>query len=81
MTTQDKQNLIDTLCEYGGCINITDYDIVIQDTDLLTHVYYNEDTDTLHYFAGDIWEDKHAEEIFPNDVELDMICRIITNDF
>jgi hypothetical protein len=35
MTTQDKQNLIDTLCEYGGCINITDYDIVIKATDLL----------------------------------------------
>ena len=41
----------------------------------------NEDEDKLQFFAGDIFEDKHAEEVFPTDAELDEIFNIVVNDF
>ena len=30
---------------------------------LLTHCYYNEETDKFHFTSGDMEEDKQAEEI------------------
>ena len=67
--------------EYGDLINISDYDFKIGGKPLLTHIYYNEDEDKLQFFAGDIFEDKHAEEVFPTDAELDEIFNIVVNDF
>lgn len=65
-------NLIDILNEYDGLLNITDFNLVVQGC-LLTHIYYNEDSDKIQYFAGDIVEDKYSEELFPTDEEFDKI--------
>lgn len=67
--------------EYGNLIIISDYDFKIGGRTLLTHIYYNEDEDKLQFFAGDIFEDKHAEEVFPTDAELDEIFNIVVEDF
>lgn len=67
--------------EYGDLLIISDYDFKIGGRTLLTHIYYNEDEDKLQFFAGDIFEDKHAEEVFPTDAELDEIFNIVVNDF
>ena len=72
-TKKDKMtNLIDILNEYEGLLNITDFNLVVQGC-LLTHIYYNEDFETVHFFAGDIVEDKYSEELFPTDEEFDKI--------
>lgn len=82
MTNEQMGILKNTLDEYGGLIVICDYDFKIHEgKTLLTHVYHNEETDKIHYFAGDIIEDKHAEEIFPNEKELDDIYNLITKNF
>ena len=72
-TKKDKiTNLIDILNEYGGLLEVIDFNLVVQGC-LLTHIYYNEESDKIQYFAGDIVEDKYSEELFPTDEEFDKI--------
>lgn len=72
-TKKDKMtNLIDILNEYGGLLEVIDFNLVVQGC-LLTHIYYNEESDKIQYFAGDIVEDKYSEELFPTDEEFDKI--------
>ena len=65
-------NLIDILNEYDGLLGVIDFNLVVQGC-LLTHIYYNEESDKIQYFAGDIVEDKYSEELFPTDEEFDKI--------
>ena len=65
-------NLIDILNEYDGLLEVIDFNLVVQGC-LLTHIYYNEESDKIQYFAGDIVEDDYAEELFPTDEEFDKI--------
>ena len=65
-------NLIDILNEYDGLLEVIDFNLVVQGC-LLTHIYYNEESDKIQYFAGDIVEDKYSEELFPTDEEFDKI--------
>ena len=65
-------NLIDILNEYDGLLEVIDFNLVVQGC-LLTHICYNEESDKIQYFAGDIVEDDYAEELFPTDEEFDKI--------
>lgn len=65
-------NLIDILNEYDGLLGVIDFNLVVQGC-LLTHIYYNEESDKIQYFAGDIVEDKYSEELFPTNEEFDKI--------
>ena len=73
-------NLISIVEDYGGLIVVSDLGIKAQGS-LLTHIFYNEDTDTLQFFAGDMVNDKNAEEVFPNEEEMETIYAEITDNF
>ena len=73
-------NLISIVEDYGGLIVVSDLGIKVQGS-LLTHIFYNENTDTLQFFAGDIVNDKYAEEVFPNEEEMETIYAEITDNF
>ena len=73
-------NLISIVEDYGGLIVVSDLGIKVQGS-LLTHIFYNENTDTLQFFAGDMVNDKYAEEIFPNEEEMETIYAEITDNF
>jgi hypothetical protein len=80
MTTTDRQNIIDILKEYGGCIEVSDFKLTIQH-DELTQVCYDEESDTLRFYAGDMLLDDNAEEVFPDVEELEMIYNLIANEY
>ena len=73
-------NLISIVEDYGGLIVVSDLGIKVQGS-LLTHIFYNENTDTLQFFAGDMVNDKYAEEIFPNEEEMETIYAEIADNF
>ena len=73
-------NLISIVEDYGGLIVVSDLGIKVQGS-LLTHIFYNENTDTLQFFAGDMVNDKYAEEIFPTEEEFEEIFVKITDNF
>ena len=69
-------NLIDILNEYEGLLNIINFNLVVQGC-LLTHIYYNEDFETVHFFAGDVVIDEYSEELFPTDEEFNKIYDLV----
>lgn len=66
--------------EYGDSINIEDGELVAQGC-LITEVVFNEETDELEYYAGDMEIDKYAEQVFPNETEIEEIFDYIINNF
>ena len=66
--------------EYGDGINIEDSELVAQGC-LITEVVFNEETDELEYYAGDMEIDKYAEQVFPNETEIEEIFDYIINNF
>ena len=80
MDKSKMHDLISIVDEYGGLIVVEDLDIVVGHS-LITHIFYNEDTDTLQFFAGDMVNDKYAEEVFPNEEEMETIYAEITDNF
>ena len=72
--------LIGIVYQYGGSLIVPDLDIKIQGN-LLTHIMYNEDSDILQFFAGDLEEDDYVEEVFPTDEELEEIFKEVTDNF
>jgi hypothetical protein len=57
-------------------LNITDFNLVVQGCHL-THIYYNEDFETVHFFAGDVVVDEFSEELFPTDEEFNKIYDLV----
>ena len=80
MVKNKMHDLISIVDEYGGLIVVEDLDIVVGNC-LITHIFYNEGTDTLQFFAGDMVNDKDAEEVFPNEEEMETIYAEITDNF
>lgn len=72
--------LIGIVYQYGGSLIVPDLDIKVQGN-LLTHIMYNEDSDILQFFAGDLEEDDYVEEVFPKDEELEEIFKEVTDNF
>ena len=78
---KDKiRNLISIVEDYGGLIVVSDLGIKVQGS-LLTHIFYKEEYDTLQFFADDMVNDKNAEEVFPNEEEMETIYAEITGNF
>ena len=76
-----KEHLVKGIIyEYGSGINIEDGEIVAQRCEI-TEILWNEETDELEYYAGDMENDKHAEQVFPNETELDKIFDYIIDNF
>ena len=73
-------NLISIVEDYGGLIVVSDLGIKVQGS-LLTHIFYKEEYDTLQFVAGDMVNDKNAEEVFPNEEEMEAIYTEITDNF
>lgn len=80
MGKSKMHDLISIVDEYGGLIVVEDLDIVVGNS-LITHIFYNEGTDTLQFFAGDMVNDKYAEEVFPTEEEMETIYAEITDNF
>ena len=72
--------LIGIVYQYGGSLIVPDLEIKVQGN-LLTHIMYNEDSDILQFFAGDLEEDDYVEEVFPTDEELEKIFKEVTDNF
>ena len=72
--------LIGIVYQYGGSLIVPDLDIKVQGN-LLTHIMYNEDSDILQFFNGDMEDDEYAEEVFPTDEELEEIFKEVTDNF
>ena len=72
--------LIGIVYQYGGSLIVPDLEIIVQGN-LLTHMMYNEDSDILQFFAGDLEEDDYVEEVFPTDEELEEIFKEVTDNF
>lgn len=72
--------LIGIVYQYGGSLIVPDLDIKIRNS-LLTHIMYNEDSDILQFFAGDLEEDDYVEEVFPTEEELEKIFAQVTDNF
>ena len=75
-----KHYLIGIVYQYGGSLIVPDLDIKVQGN-LLTHIMYNEDSDILQFFAGDLEEDDYVEEVFPTEEELEEIFAQVTDNF
>lgn len=80
MNKNKLRKLINIVDEYDGSIIVTDLDIKVQGN-LLTHIMYNEDSNILQFFAGDMEEDEYAEEVFPTEEEMETIYEEITDNF
>jgi hypothetical protein len=66
-TIQDLENeVLEILDEFDGEYVVTDFELKAQKS-LITNIVNIDGT--IHYFAGDMENDKHAEEIFPTDEE------------
>ena len=72
--------LIGIVYQYGGSLIVPDLDIKVQGN-LLTHIMYNEESDILQFFAGDLEEDDYVEEVFPTDEKLEEILKKVTDNF
>lgn len=66
--------------EYGNGITIEDGELVAQGC-LITEIRWNEETDELEYYAGDMETNKYAEQVFPNETEVNEIFDYIINNF
>jgi hypothetical protein len=76
-----KEHLVKGIIyEYGNSIIIVDGEIVAQECEL-TEVRWNEETDELEYYAGDMENDKYAEQVFPNETEIEEIFDYIIENF
>ena len=80
MNKDKMRNLISIVEDYGGLIVVSDLGIKVQGS-LLTHIFYKEEYDTLQFFAGDMVNDKDAEEVFPNEEEMETIFAVIIDNF
>ena len=72
--------LIGIVYQYGGSLIVPDLEIIVQGN-LLTHIMYNEDSDIMQFFAGDLEEDDYVEEVFPTEEELEEILAQVTDNF
>lgn len=75
-----SQDLINILEEYDNLLVVTDLEIKVQGA-LLTHIFYDTESGKVKFFAGDIVEDDYAEELFPGESELQMICNELEENF
>ena len=73
MKPQTKLNRLrakarEILDEYGNKIIFDDEDIenLSAQGTLITNVILNSKTNEIMYFAGDMFEDKYAEEVYPD---------------
>ena len=72
--------LIGIVYQYGGSLIVPDLNIKVQGN-LLTHIMYNEDSDILQFFAGDLEENDYVEEVIPTDEKLEEIFKKVTDNF
>lgn len=62
-----KNEVKNIMCDLEtDCLTIECCDYSINGT-LLTHCYYNEETDTFAFTSGEMFEDKNAEELILNE--------------
>lgn len=80
MNKGQKHILKGIVYEYGDLINIDDAEIVEQGS-VVTSIVWNEDTDKLEFYAGNFETDKNAEQIFPNEDELNEIYEYVVDNF
>lgn len=66
--------------EYGDEICVADGEIVAQGCELHT-IKYNSKTDELEFYSGDIEFDDYVEQLFPNESEMDVIYKYVTENF
>lgn len=80
MDKGQKHILKGILYEYDNGINIGDGELVAQGCEI-TEIVWNEETDELEFYAGDMYNDKYAEQVFPNETEMDLIYQYVVENF
>lgn len=68
------------LYEYGNAINTEDSELVAQGCEI-TEIVWNEETDELEFYAGNMYDDKYAEQVFPSEIEIDLIYQYVVENF
>lgn len=68
------------LYEYGNRINTEDSELVAQGCEI-TEIVWNEETDELAFYTGDMYDDEYAEQVFPNETEMDLIYQFVVENF
>jgi hypothetical protein len=68
------------LYEYGNSVLVPNGEIVAQGCEI-TEIVWNEETDELAFYAGDMYNDKYAEQVFPNETEMDLIYQYVVENF
>lgn len=67
------------LYEYGNRL-VLNGEIVAQGCEI-TEIIWNEETDELAFYAGDMYDDEYAEQVFPNETEMDLIYQFVVENF
>lgn len=80
MDKGQKHILKGILYEYDNGINIGDGELVAQGCEI-TEIVWNEETDELEFYAGNMYDDKYAEQVFPNETEMDLIYQYVVENF
>ena len=68
------------LYEYGNQIVIADWEIKVGGC-IITQILWNEETDEIQYFTGDMEEDDYAEEVFPTEETINKIYEMVVENF
>ena len=75
-----KEHLVKGIIyEYGNSVVFLDGEVVAQHCEI-TEIRWNEETDELEYYAGDM-KNTDAMRVFPNETEIEEIFDIIVNNF
>ena len=73
-------HLIGIVYQYDNLISVPDLGIKVQGS-LLTHIFYNETYDILQFFAGDMVNVTDAEEVFPNEEDMETLYTELADNF
>ena len=68
------------LYEYGNQIVIADWEIKVGGC-IITQILWNEVTDEIQFFTGDMEDDEYVDEVFPTEETLNEIYKMVVENF
>lgn len=68
------------LYEYGNQIVIADWEIKVGGC-IITQILWNEVTDEIQFFTGDMEDDEYVDEVFPTEETLNEIYQMVVENF
>ena len=68
------------LYEYGNKLVIADWEIKVGGC-IITQILWNEVTDEIQFFTGDMEDDEYVDEVFPTEETLNEIYQMVVENF